>query len=292
MSSLNELRSTAAKALLSAGISDAAQDAALLLQYVLDVDRNYILTHGLDTVPEVAERKYLLLTNRRCSHEPLQYITGHQEFMGLDFEVNEHVLIPRQDTECLVEEAMIETEDGMKVLDLCTGSGCILISLLKYKNNVEGLGTDISGAALEVALRNAACNGVKAHFLQGDLYEALTGSLEYDGTPFDIIISNPPYIASAVIDSLMEEVKDHEPAAALDGGEDGLDFYRRIIGGADKYLVPGGCILFEIGYDQGQAVSSLLSDKGYVNIKIVKDLAGLDRVVKARRRIGALTYKR
>ena len=282
MSNINELRHTGSQILRSAAVADADTDASLLLQHVLGVDKNHILAHGTDEVTESDEREYLLYLDRRKEHEPLQYITGHQEFMGLDFEVDEHVLIPRQDTECLVEEAMIETEDGMRVLDLCTGSGCILISLMRYKNDIEGVGTDISAQALETARRNAKALGVDAVFLEGDLYGALKGSDKAYGQ-FDIIVSNPPYIARGVIDTLMEEVRAHEPLRALDGGLDGLDFYRRIINGADEYLVPGGCILFEIGYDQGQAVSGLLKDNGYADVRVVKDLAGLDRVVKGRR---------
>lgn len=282
MSSINELRARGGEILRLSGIADADMDAALLLEHVLGVDRNHILAHGTDEVSEVDSNEYLSLIERRSEHEPLQYITGHQEFMGLDFAVNENVLIPRQDTECLVEEAMIETEDGMRVLDLCTGSGCVLISLLRYKNDMIGVGTDISGRALETAQQNAEANGVEAEFLEGDLYEALDGYDTARGL-FDVIVSNPPYIAGEVIETLMEEVRDHEPRIALYGGSDGLDFYRRIIDGADKYLVRGGCILFEIGFDQGQAVTELLRDTGYTDVSIIKDLAGLDRVVKGRK---------
>lgn len=281
MSSINELRKRGSETLISADIADAALDADLLLEHLLNVDKAYILAHGTDEISEDISGRYLDLIEQRKAHKPLQYITGHQEFMGLDFLVNEHVLIPRQDTECLVEEAMIRTEDGMRVLDLCTGSGCILISLMKYKNDIFGIGTDISDGALKTARENARINGVDALFLQGDLFEALDG---HDGK-FDVIISNPPYIASRVIDGLMPEVRDHEPEGALDGGEEGLDFYRRIVKGADEYLSPGGLILFETGYDQGQAVASLLKDKGYFDIEIIKDLAGIDRVVRGSRRI-------
>ncbi|MBR4719373.1 MAG: peptide chain release factor N(5)-glutamine methyltransferase [Lachnospiraceae bacterium] len=285
MSSINELRGRGAGALRAAGISDADIDASLLLEHVLGVNKDHILAHGTDAVAEDRSDEYLALIERRKKHVPLQYITGHQEFMGLDFEVNEHVLIPRQDTECLVEEAMIETGDGMRVLDLCTGSGCILISLMRYKNDIEGIGTDISGEALKTAEHNAAANGVNAKFLQGDLFEALNAHPSMKKDRFDIVISNPPYIPSGIIGTLMEEVRDYEPVNALDGGTDGLDFYKRILEGADEYLIPGGCILFEIGYDQGPAVSGLLRDKGYTDISVVRDLAGLDRVVKGRRSI-------
>ncbi|MCR5234902.1 MAG: peptide chain release factor N(5)-glutamine methyltransferase [Lachnospiraceae bacterium] len=276
---INELRSRGVRCLEDAGIDDAATDAALLMEYTLKTDRNHILAYGNDEVSDKQADDYDALIKRRAEHVPLQYITGHQEFMGLDFEVCEDVLIPRLDTECLVEEAMIETEDGMRVLDLCTGTGCIIISLARYKNDLKAVGVDISGKAVEIAAGNAESNGVEVCFLQGDLYEAL----DDHNSIYDAIISNPPYIAGAVIDTLMEEVRDHEPLIALCGGEDGLEFYRRIIDGADSHLVPGGVILFEIGYDQGKAVSDMLREHGYRDVKVVKDLAGLDRVVKAHR---------
>ena len=276
---INELRSRGVRCLEDAGIDDAATDAALLMEYTLKTDRNHILAYGNDEVSDKQADDYDALIKRRAEHIPLQYITGHQEFMGLDFEVCEDVLIPRLDTECLVEEAMIEIEDGMRVLDLCTGTGCIIISLARYKNDLKAVGVDISVNAVEVAARNSESNGVEVCFLQGDLYEALDDI----GDRYDAIISNPPYIAGAVIDTLMEEVRDHEPLIALCGGEDGLDFYRRIIDGADSHLVPGGVILFEIGYDQGEAVSDMLREHGYRDVKVIKDLAGLDRVVKAHR---------
>jgi release factor glutamine methyltransferase len=276
---INELRSRGVRCLEDAGIDDAATDAALLMEYTLKTDRNHILAYGNDEVSDKQADDYDALIKRRAEHIPLQYITGHQEFMGLDFEVSEDVLIPRLDTECLVEEAMIEIEDGMRVLDLCTGTGCIIISLARYKNDLKAVGVDISGKAVEIAARNSESNGVEVCFLQGDLYEALDDI----GDRYDAIISNPPYIAGAVIDTLMEEVRDHEPLVALFGGEDGLEFDRRIIEGADSHLVPGGVILFEIGYDQGEAVSDMLREHGYRDVKVIKDLAGLDRVVKAHR---------
>lgn len=197
--------------------------------------------------------------------------------MGLTFAVNEHVLIPRQDTEILVEEVLKELHDGMRVLDMCTGSGCILLSLLHYSNACEGLGVDLSADALEVAEQNAetlldAVNADRVHFLQSDLFDKVEGK-------FEIIVSNPPYIASAEVEKLMPEVRDHEPRMALDGTEDGLYFYRRIIEEAGKHLVSSGMLFFEIGYDQGQAVSELMRTEGYREVQVVQDYAGLDRVV-------------
>ena len=283
---IGELRNKGNRLLEEAGINDAAIDAVLLLEYVLSCGRDHILACSTEPVEDKKEAEYLELLNRRREHVPLQYLTGHQEFMGLDFEVNEDVLVPRQDTECLVEEAMIETEDGMRVLDLCTGSGCIIISLAKYKNNLDAVGIDISDKAVMTAVGNAKKNGVKVRFLTGDLYDSLHNLRNgQDEVPpvFDVIVSNPPYIKSGVIDTLMEEVKDHEPILALDGGSDGLDFYRRIISGAETHLVPGGVILFEIGCDQGAEVTLLLEEYGYRDIQVIRDLAGLNRVVKAHR---------
>ena len=278
MPSYDELRTTGADILNREGIADAALDALLLLEHVTGLERNGMLLHGREDVPADKKDVYLELVRKRACHVPLQHITGHQEFMGLDFAVNEHVLVPRQDTECLVEEAMLYIEDGMKVLDLCTGSGCIIISLAKYKNGLDAVGCDISVEALKLAADNAAKNGVDVKFLSGDLYEAVDGR-------FDVIVSNPPYIRTGVIEGLMEEVRDHEPRIALDGGEDGLDFYRRLIDGADDHLISGGMLLFEIGFDQGACVSCLMEEHGYRDITVIKDLAGNDRVVRGRRPI-------
>lgn len=260
-----------------AGIEESTLDARLLLEAVCGTDRNDLLVHGEQPVAPEAEEKYLNWIRQRAEHIPLQQLTGEQDFMGLTFSVNEHVLIPRQDTEILVEEVLKELHDGMRVLDMCTGSGCILLSLLHYSNDCEGLGVDLSAEALEVAGRNVLKvltpeKAEHAHFLQSDLFEKVEGK-------FEIIVSNPPYIASAEVDRLMPEVRDHEPRMALDGTEDGLEFYRRIIAEAGQYLVSSGMLFFEIGYDQGQAVSELMREHGYREVQVVQDYAGLDRVV-------------
>ncbi|MCR5421325.1 MAG: peptide chain release factor N(5)-glutamine methyltransferase [Lachnospiraceae bacterium] len=278
---LKELRSEGVRLLEQAAVVNAAYDARILLEYTLRENIDYLLLHGDDGIGKEDEDRYLKYINRRALHEPLQYITGYQEFMGLKFCVDKEVLIPRQDTECLVEEAMIEIQDNMRVLDVCTGSGCIIISLAKYKNGLYAVGSDISDGALETARSNALLNEADVKFVKGDIFSGLH-NLE---SPFDVIISNPPYIRSKEISTLMEEVRDHEPVLALDGGEDGLDFYRRILEETDKYLLPGGIILFETGFDQGIEVASLLKEKGFINIDIIKDLNGLDRVVKGRRAI-------
>lgn len=265
------------RTLQAAGIEEAALDARLLLEAVCGTDRNDLLVHGEQPVAPEAEEKYLNWIRQRAEHIPLQQLTGEQGFMGLTFNVNEHVLIPRQDTEILVEEVLKELHDGMRVLDMCTGSGCILLSLLHYSNDCEGLGVDLSAEALEVAGRNVLKvltpeKAEHAHFLQSDLFEKVEGK-------FEIIVSNPPYIASAEVEKLMPEVRDHEPRMALDGTEDGLHFYRRIIKEAGKHLVSSGMLFFEIGYDQGQAVSELMRTEGYCEVQVVQDYAGLDRVV-------------
>ena len=265
------------RTLQAAGIEEAALDARLLLEAVCGTDRNDLLVHGEQPVAPEAEEKYLNWIRQRAEHIPLQQLTGEQGFMGLTFSVNEHVLIPRQDTEILVEEVLKELHDGMRVLDMCTGSGCILLSLLHYSNDCEGLGVDLSAEALEVAGRNVLKvltpeKAEHAHFLQSDLFEKVEGK-------FEIIVSNPPYIASAEVEKLMPEVRDHEPRMALDGTEDGLHFYRRIIEEAGRHLVSSGMLFFEIGYDQGQAVSELMRTEGYCDVQVVQDYAGLDRVV-------------
>ena len=261
--------------LKEAQIGEAQLDARLLLEEVCGTDHNTLLCHGDREVSEAEEEQYRKALEQRAVHVPLQHLLGYQDFMGLRFQVNEHVLIPRQDTEILVEEAMRYLHDGMRILDLCTGSGCILLSLLHYSNDCEGVGVDISQEALQVAAQNAELLGIRADFLKSDLYEKVTGK-------FDLLVSNPPYIERAVIPTLMEEVREYDPYIALDGGEDGLDFYRRIIGGAQDYLKRGGQILMEIGSGQAKAVSELLREAGFKEIDVCRDFAGLDRVVSGR----------
>lgn len=265
------------KQLENAGIAEAALDARLLLEYVCQTDRNDMILYPDREVDKTQNESYVNSIKTRSKRIPLQHIIGKQNFMGIDFYVNECVLIPRQDTEILVEETMQYLHDGMHILDICTGSGCILISLLKYSNACKGTGIDISKDALAVAKQNAkTILGDKCEylFLEGDLFEAL-----YDDGKYDIIVSNPPYIRTDVIATLEPEVKEHEPMAALDGKEDGLFFYRKIIDGVGQYLNRNGMLFFEIGYDQAAAVSKLMTDKGFVEVNVKKDYAGLNRVV-------------
>ena len=259
------------EALQAAGIPEWDLDAWYLLEYAAHCTKNeYFLRPEKEVLPQ-EKQLYQTLIRKRSAHIPLQYLTGSQEFMGLSFFVDENVLIPRQDTEILVEEALRALGSGMRVLDVCTGSGCILLSLLKLCAGLEGTGTDLSEKALQVAGENARRLGVEASFVQGDLFEPVSGK-------YDCIVSNPPYIASREVDALMEEVRDHEPRMALDGGEDGLYFYRKIAVQSPKYLNDRGRIFLEIGFDQGEAVAGLLAP-AFDEVRIVQDLAGLDRVV-------------
>lgn len=266
-----------------AGIPEAELDARLLLEHVCSTDRNTLLVHGDRELSADEYESYVNCISRRETHIPLQHITGVQEFMGLEFTVNEHVLIPRQDTEILVEEVMRRLNDGMRILDMCTGSGCILLSLLYYSNDCTGLGVDLSEEALKIARQNAqkikeTKKELNVSFLQGDLFEGLSGE-KMKEQPFDIIVANPPYIQSAVVETLMPEVREHEPRLALDGKEDGLYFYREIIRQSADYLARGGELFFEIGCEQGAAVKKMMEDAGYRAVEVVKDYAGLDRVV-------------
>lgn len=258
--------------LKEAEIEEASLDARLLLEEVCGTSRNDLLAHGDEPVEEERRGTYLDLIEKRSRHIPLQHLLGYQEFMGLRFKVTGDVLIPRQDTETLVEEVMRQLHDGMRILDLCTGSGCILLSLLRYSNHCKGIGSDWSEAALEIAKSNARLIGLEAEFIRSDLFERITGK-------FEIIVSNPPYIPSGEIPGLMEEVREHDPLMALDGGEDGLFFYKKIIEQAGDYLYPGGMLFFEIGCDQGDAVSGLMRQAGYQEVSVCRDLSGLDRVV-------------
>ena len=280
---LTQLYREGAKQLEEAGISDAVLDAWYLLEYITGVSKAlYFADPGKEVTSEKAE-KYRAYIQRRSEHIPLQHITGEQEFMGYPFYVNEHVLIPRQDTEILVEEALKVIRPGMEILDMCTGSGCILLSILKMEkercsvSDLNGTGIDISEEALKVAEKNRERLGVKAAFVQSDLFEHIP-----KGDKYDVIVSNPPYIQTSVIEGLEEEVRLHDPYIALDGKEDGLFFYRKITENAEAYLKPQGWLMFEIGYDQAEAVSNLMKIAGFDQIIVKKDLAGLDRVVSGR----------
>ena len=270
--SYGELVEEGQRRLAAAGVEEAAVDAWLLFSYDKKVDRTWYLLNRTQRASGEEQEAYLKLIARRCERVPLQHITGEQEFMGLPFRVTPDVLIPRQDTEVLVEECLRHLAPGNIFLDLCTGSGCILVSLLHYAKGTFGTGADLSGKALAVAKGNVEANGVEARLVQGDLFEPVTGT-------FDLIVSNPPYIASAEIETLAPEVREHEPRMALDGTADGLFFYRRIVQESPSYLKEGGWLCMEIGYDQGAAVRQLMEARGFATVSVIKDLAGLDRVV-------------
>ena len=263
------------KCLTDAGVPDAALDAWYLLQMVCRIERSYYYVHGEEDITQDAQKEYEIAVQKRAEHIPLQYIIGEQEFMGLRFKVNSNVLIPRQDTETLVEQVLKIVKPGMKVLDLCTGSGCVLISVLINAPELTGMGSDISKTALLVAKENAKLHEVDAEWVRSDLFDNITET-------FDVIMANPPYIPTGEILSLMPEVRDFEPENALDGGADGLDFYRKIAGQVKDYLNPGGYVYMEIGYDQGEAVSELMRNAGFTEVEVIKDLARNDRVVKGK----------
>ena len=257
----------------TAGIIDAKIDAWLLLEMVAKIDRSFYFTHINEEVDPEVLTEYERVVEKRAEHVPLQYITGEQEFMGMTFKVNSNVLIPRQDTETLVEEALKVIEPQMEVLDLCTGSGCILLSILKNALTVKGTGSDISKQALLVAKENARLHDLEAEWVRGNLFDNVNGQ-------YDVIVSNPPYIVQTEIPMLMPEVAQFEPMEALDGGPDGLNFYRKITQEAPQYLKENGYLFFEIGYDQGAAVQQLMTTAGFSDVTVIKDLAGNDRVVK------------
>ena len=268
--------------LTKAHCMDPWLDAELIYYHITGADRVELFLRGREPVDEETQKRYFDLIARREQRIPLQHITGTQEFMGLNFQVNPNVLIPRQDTEILVEEAAkiirgdnskTHRRKAWKVLDLCCGSGAIGIALSRICENVN---VTASEPALETAKQNAKKNRVKLRFRQGDLYKAV-GKRRYD-----LIASNPPYIRSHMIPILQDEVKLHEPMIALDGGEDGLDFYRRIISQAPDHLEKKGVLILEIGHDQAEDVTRLIRETGaFTKVFVRKDLAGHDRVVYA-----------
>ena len=258
--------------LKQAGIVDAKIDAWLLMEACFKIDRSFYYMHMNEEVTDDLIKEYELSVKKRAEHIPLQYITGETEFMGLNFKVNSSVLIPRQDTEVLVEEALKIVKPGMDVLDMCTGSGCIIISILHNVSDAKGYAADISKQAINIAKENAKLHEVPVLFERSDLFENISGT-------YDVIVSNPPYIPTDVIPELMPEVKEFEPVEALDGKEDGLFFYRKIVAESRQYLKENGHLMFEIGYDQGKAVSDMMCEAGFKEVRVVKDLSGNDRVV-------------
>ena len=280
---LREAERRGAEILAAAGREEAAQTSRLLLCHVLNFNfTDYVLAREDLLSPHDAARYEELLT-RRASGVPLQYLTREQNFCGLSLYVDERVLIPRQDTECLVEEVLRDGARGA-LLDLCTGSGCIPLALLKHGNFSCALGADISAEALAVAEINRARTGLPLLFRQSDLFTEIPER-------FDGITANPPYIESAEIETLSVEVRDHEPRLALDGAADGLAFYRRLAAESDAHLKPGGRLYLEIGMAQGAAVASLLKAAAFSDIQIIRDLAGRDRIVKGSMHAGGTSER-
>ena len=263
------------KVLTIAKIDDARTDAWLLLSMVCKMERSFYYLHMEEDMPEEELKEYEIALKKRGERIPLQYIVGETEFMGLRIKVNSSVLIPRQDTETLVEEALKVVVPGMKVLDMCTGSGCIIVSILHNVPDVEGYAIDISKQALNVAKENAKLHDVSVMFERSDLFDNVTGT-------YDVIVSNPPYIPTQEILKLMPEVQEFEPMEALDGKEDGLYFYERIVAQSKDYLNENGWLMFEIGHDQGAAVSVMMKEAGFKDVRVIKDLARNDRVVVGR----------
>lgn len=269
-----ELLEEGKRILAQAEIVDAECDAWLLLEHVSGMNRAQFFLHQQDTVPDELEADYRGMLRKRAEHIPLQHLTGTQEFMGLEFQVSPDVLIPRQDTELLVEKLLPHVQ-GKRVLDVCTGSGCIAISLAVLGKPEHVDAVDLSERALIQAEKNAKRLGADISFYRSDMLDEITGR-------YDVIVSNPPYIASKVVDELMPEVQEHEPRMALDGGADGLDLYRRLLAQAPDRLLPGGLLAVEIGYDQRETVMELFREQGFTDVYCDRDLCGNDRVVMGR----------
>lgn len=277
---VSDLKKDILDRLVRAGIPDAETDTRILLrEYAHVTPSDLYADPGLQTDEWFSEDELMRALELREKRVPLQHIIGRTSFMGFDFNVSPAALIPRPDTEILAEEALIDHHDGSRILDLCTGSGCIIISLLALMNDCYGVATDISADALSLAEKNASeILGEKKErlrFFKGDLYRAVPA-----GEKFEMIVSNPPYIRTADMVTLMPEVRDHDPAIALDGGEDGLSFYRRIIEGAGDFLCPGGDLILEIGYDQAEDVTKIMKDNKFMDVRTIKDFGGNDRVVR------------
>lgn len=268
----------------TAGIEEAGLDAWLLLEYESGKNRAYYFAHCEEEAEEGIKEPYMEKIRKRAQHIPLQHLTHQGYFMGYEFYVDENVLVPRQDTEILVEESLslIKDTESPQILDMCTGSGCILLSLLLERGDAKGTGADLSEKALSVAEKNREtyCLEKRAELIKSDLFQS--AYFEEKKESFDMIVSNPPYIPTEEIKKLQAEVRFHDPFMALDGKEDGLYFYRKIAENAGKYLKPGGFLACEIGCSQGEAVKEMFESCGFSEVKVIKDLAGLDRVVRGK----------
>ena len=255
-----------------AKIEEYETDAWILLEAASKCTRNDLFLRGNELLTKEQELLYDEYLEKRSRRIPVQHILGVQCFCGLDFVVTPDVLCPRLDTEVLIEEAVKRIKPGSSILDMCTGSGCIILTLLHFVKDCQGTAVDLSEKALAVAKQNAEKLQKKCTLIHSDLFENIEGK-------YDVIVSNPPYIATKEIEALEPEVRIHEPMMALDGMEDGLFFYREIVSASVDYLNPDGWLMFEIGYDQGKEVSEMMKMAGFVQIEVIRDLAGLDRVV-------------
>ncbi|BCB97248.1 release factor glutamine methyltransferase [Dissulfurispira thermophila] len=283
MNAINKLKEISAF-LGSKGIEDAVKDAEILITETLHISKSKLYSGDLE-ISEATSKQIDALTSRLAGGEPLQYIIGHVNFYGLKINVGRGVLIPRPETELLVEEAIKQLEEFMTftpkftVLDLCTGSGCIAITLAKHFPDADVYGIDKSNTAIEYAVRNAVENNIKnVHFIKGDLFKPV------DNMVFDCIVSNPPYIKTDDIQSLQKEIKDYEPIDALDGGADGLDFYRMILKNAPKFLKENGIIILEIGYNQADDVKNIAMNANFRNVIFIKDYSGVKRIFIGRKK--------
>lgn len=280
MHNLREVYTEGKNRLQKAGVQSYEFDARQLLFFVFSIDANQYLLNQSMPFGEEEEKKvnsYFEAIQKRSEKIPLQYITGEQNFCGLDFYVNENVLIPRLDTEVLAEKILEYEEPGQRVMDMCTGSGCIAITLQKL-GGFQVMAVDISEEALTLARKNAQRNQAQVTFFQSNMFEQLSNT-----SKVDVIVSNPPYIESKVVDELDDEVKKYEPRLALDGMEDGLHFYRILAREGKRFLNEGGRLYVEIGFDQAEAVKEIFGAQGFLDIQVYKDLAGLDRVVAMHR---------
>ena len=292
MKTLRQLLKEGEARLAENGIENSTMEARYLLEYICDFSwAQYLMQADTEADPQ-EEYKFLKLIDQRCTHYPLQYIMGSADFMGIDFMVNDSVLIPRLDTEVLVETILDKANiEGGSFIDMCTGSGCIAVSLMVHGKYAKGMGVDISKRALDTARLNGFFNRDRwmrdgrnvdsLTWIHSNLFENLVGDDCVE--TFDMIVSNPPYIPAEVIETLMPEVRDHEPRLALEAADEGLEFYKKITQEAVNWLKPEGWLFYEIGCEQGEAVSQILKENGFRDIHTVKDLAGLDRVVYGRR---------
>ena len=279
---IGSLLNLATKMLKSKEIDTARLDSQLILGKVLNKDKIYLMINSNKEVEKEKEEEFLNLINKRMENMPERYILEEVDFMGLDFYIEEGVLIPRSDTEVLVEEVLkiIEEDEKLYVCDLCSGSGAIGISLAYYRKNIMVDLIDFYEKPEKISKKNIIKNNLEnqVKFIKSDLLKEPIKELK----KYDIIVSNPPYIKEDVIETLMDDVKNYEPRSALSGGDSGLIFYERIVEESKKVLKENGILAFEIGYDQGDSVSNIMKNNGYIDIKVVKDLAGLDRVVIGR----------